>query len=184
MSREDVRPHPGAIIKPFRIENEETNIATAELNVQAGYLVGGRSAVENNIHTMIEVGCLGGLKRDNQEFMENGLVNSRDGITEKDDEGFLRRLVQQGSQGDLCLVGQRLGLVKHDDLGGRIVRKERLKRGPNEGIDTASDGLQTTLVAGIQEEGATKKGGRSLLSVERLYKVSGRGGFTGTRRTD
>ena len=86
-------------------------------------------------------------------------MNSRDGITQKDNQSLLRRFIQKRAKGNLGLVRQGLRLVKNDDFGGGIIRKKRLKGGTNERIYTAPYRFQATLVAGVQEEGAAKKGG-------------------------
>ena len=54
-------------------------------------------------------------------------MNSRDGITEEDDERLFGGLVQEGAKGNLGLVRQRLRLVKHNHLGGGIIWEKRLK---------------------------------------------------------
>ena len=183
MRRENVRPDFRAVLVAFRIQHEKPDIATAKQNVHARYF-GGRIVIQNKFHTAIEVDGLRGLEGNNNEFMENGTMNSRYRITEEYDQYFLRRLVQEGSQGDLCLVRERLGLVEYDDLRGGARREKGLKGRADEGVHATPNGFQAALVAGIQEKGAAEDCGRPLLSVEGLREVFDGSRLSGTRWTN
>jgi hypothetical protein len=80
--------------------------------------------------------------------MNNGGMDAGDRVAEKDNKNLLGIHIEKRSQGNLGLIGESFGLVEDNDLwpGGD---KERFERGANKGIDSPSDCVEASLVAGV-----------------------------------
>jgi len=100
---------------------------------------------------------LRGFKGDGEKLVDNGGVDSGNGVAKKYNEHLLRAHIEKRSQGDLGLVGKSLCLIEDDHFWASR-NKECIKGGPNKGVDAAADSFKAAFVTGVQEEGATKEG--------------------------
>ena len=71
MRCEDICPDSGTVLKSLRVQNEEADIPTAELDIQPRNSGLVRAGIQDEIHAMIEIGGLRGLKWDDEEFVED-----------------------------------------------------------------------------------------------------------------
>jgi len=70
------------------IQKEEANIAAAELDVHTRHCLASFGP-EDLLNTELEIMCLGCLKGDYEELVDDGGVDSGNGVTEKYDKYFL-----------------------------------------------------------------------------------------------
>jgi hypothetical protein len=81
--------HPDfrAVVELFRIQYEKSYISTPEQNIYARYLRA--FIVQNKFYTTVEVIRACCFKRNNHEFMKNGAMYARNGITQKYNDNFI-----------------------------------------------------------------------------------------------
>ena len=70
-------PELCAILKAVRIEKKEADITSAELDIDATHLSDSLFS-DNFLHAMLEMGWIWCLKGDDEEFVDNGCVDSGD----------------------------------------------------------------------------------------------------------
>ena len=132
-------PEFGAILVAVRVEQKETNVATTELDVQAGH--GRPPFLPNNLlDAKLEILRLRSFKGDGEELVNNGRMNPRNGVTEKDDENLLRAHTEERAQSNLRLIRECLCLIKDDNLR-TSGHKQSIKGGTDEGVHAAAYSL-------------------------------------------
>ena len=145
MDIETLIPEFHAILVAVGVQEKEANVSTAKLDVEPGH---GRLVPQNLLDAELEILGLWCLKRNGEELVDNGGMDTRNGVTEKDDENFLGAHIQQGSESNLGLVCERLGLVKDNHFRPGC-HEEGIEGGSDEGVHATTDRLESTLVTRV-----------------------------------
>ncbi len=176
------------VLVSARIQEKETDIPFSELDVDTAHL-SNLVRAEYLFNAELEICELGGFKWNNKKLMCDRAMNTGNGVTEEDYKNLLGAHIEKGSQCNLGLVRECLGLIKYDDFGTGG-GKEGIKGRAHEGVDATADSLEAAFIAGVEEEGATEEtrflglAAAPLTPVYGLHEISRRGRFSRSWRAD
>jgi hypothetical protein len=91
MHIETLIPEFDAILIAVGIQEKEADVSTAKLDIESGH---GRLVPKNLLDAELEILGLWCLKRDREELVDDGGMDTRNRVTEKDDENFLRAHIE------------------------------------------------------------------------------------------